>query len=75
MAQIPNNLTEIQESFLEYIFLHLLHVLRKISGPIAFLLLFFFNYSFSSGLFLKSLLNLLQYCFFLFFFNVFVFCP
>ena len=42
MAQIPNNLTAIQESFLEYVFLHLLHVLRKISGHFAFLLLFFF---------------------------------
>ena len=41
MVQIPNNLTEIQESFLEYIFLHLLHVLRKISGHFAFLLLSF----------------------------------
>ena len=41
MAQIPNIFTEIQESVLEYIFLHLLHVLKKIYGHFAFLPLLF----------------------------------
>ena len=76
MAQIPNNLTEIQESFLEYVFLHLLHVLRKISGHFAFLLLFFFlikvfllDYFWSFYWICNNIVS------FFFFLNVFVFCP